>query len=36
MPTVWASVPMHAPSTTIFRFRPVRMAPLISDDDSSG
>ena len=36
MPTVCASVPMHAPRTTILRLSPVRIAPLISDDDSSG
>ena len=36
MPTVCASVPMQAPRTTILRFSPVRMAPLISADDSSG
>ena len=36
MPTVCASVPMHAPSTTSLRPSPARTRRLISAGDSSG
>ncbi len=36
MPTVWASVPMQAPTTTSLRFSRVRIAWLTSAGVSSG
>ena len=36
MPTVCASVPMHAPSTTSLRPSPPRIRRLPSADESSG
>ena len=36
MPTVCASVPMHAPTTTSLRPSPVRIRRFTSAEDSSG
>ena len=36
MPTVWASLPMQAPTTTSLRRSSLRIAALVSFGDSSG